>query len=192
MQLRVGFEMTYQCAHPTPMMLALSIHSSRAVDLLRPDRLVTDPAVPTTSYLDLFGKQCSRLVAPQGRFVLSSDAVVNDSGAADVMAPSAVQTAVEDLPAPALTYLLGSRYCETELLCDIAWQQLAIRTYRHRLNHGQFDVATVAQHGGNDLALTARHRVAEAFSLSLNLRPFGWPVGRIENHPSQIRHKPIL
>ena len=50
MQLRVGFEMTYQCAQPTPMMLALSIHPSRATDLLSPDRLVTDPAVPATSY----------------------------------------------------------------------------------------------------------------------------------------------
>jgi len=125
MQLRVGFEMIYQCAQPTPMMLALSIHPSRSADMVRPDRLVTDPAVPTTSYLDLFGNQCSRLVAPQGRFVLSSDAVLNDSGAPDTVAPSAVQTAVEDLPASTLIYLLGSRYCETELLSDIAWQLFA-------------------------------------------------------------------
>jgi len=123
MQLRVGFEMIYRCAQPTPMMLALSIHPSRAVDLVRPDRLVSDPVVPTSSYLDLFGNRCSRLVAPQGRFVLSSDAVVNDSGAPDIVAPSAVQTAVEDLPEATLIYLLGSRYCETELLSDIAWQR---------------------------------------------------------------------
>ena len=64
-------------------------------------------------------------MAPQGRFVVSSDALVNDSGAADVVAPSAVQTAVEDLPASTLIYLLGSRYCETELLADIAWQRFA-------------------------------------------------------------------
>ena len=120
MQLRVGFEMIYQCDQPTPMMLALSIHSSRAADLVRPDQLVTDPAVPTTSYLDHFGNRCSRLVAPPGRFVLSSDAVVHDSGALDIVAPSAVQTAVEDLPASTLIYLLGSRYCETDLLSDIA------------------------------------------------------------------------
>lgn len=92
---------------------------------MRPDQLVTDPAVPATSYLDLFGNRCSRLVAPQGPLVLSSDAVVNDSGAPDVVAPAAVQTAVEDLPASTLIYLLGSRYCETELLSDIAWQQFA-------------------------------------------------------------------
>ena len=125
MQLRVGFEMTYQCAQPTPMMLALSIHPSRASDLTKPDRLVTVPPVPTTSYFDLFGNQCTRLVAPPGRFVLSSDAVVHDSGAPDVVAPSAVQTAVQDLPASTLVYLLGSRYCETELLSEIAWRQFA-------------------------------------------------------------------
>lgn len=125
MQLRVGFEMTYQFEQPTPMMLALSIHPSRASDLVRPEQFVTDPAVPVTSYLDLFGNRCSRLVAPQGRFVVRSDAVVNDSGAADIVAPSAAQSAVEDLPASTLIYLLGSRYCETELLSDIAWEQFA-------------------------------------------------------------------
>jgi transglutaminase-like putative cysteine protease len=125
MKLRVGFEMTYRFEQPTPMMLALSIHPSRAADVVRPEQFVTDPAVPVTSYLDLFGNRCSRLVAPQGRFVLRSDAVVNDSGAADIVAPSAAQTAVEDLPASTLLYLLGSRYCETELLSNFAWEQFA-------------------------------------------------------------------
>ena len=69
MLLRVGFEMTYQCAQPTPMMLALSIPPSRAADLVRPDRLVTDPAVPTTSYLDLFGNQCCRCLLYTSRCV---------------------------------------------------------------------------------------------------------------------------
>jgi transglutaminase-like putative cysteine protease len=125
MQLRVGFEMIFQCAQPTPMMLALSIHPSREPDFVRPDRLVTDPLVPMSTHLDLFGNRCSRLVAPQGRFVLSSDAVVNDSGVPDVVATSAVQAAVQDLPASTLVYLLGSRYCETELLSDVAWQLFA-------------------------------------------------------------------
>lgn len=125
MQLRVGFEMIYECAQPTPMMLALSIHPSREPDLVRPDQLVTDPAVPTTSYIDLFGNRCSRLVATQGRFVLRSDALVNDSGTPDVVAPWTVETAVQDLPASALIFLLGSRYCETELLSETAWQLFA-------------------------------------------------------------------
>jgi transglutaminase-like putative cysteine protease len=48
---------------------------------------------------------------------------VNDSGAVDVVAPSAMQTAVEFLPESTLVFLLGSRYCETDQLLDIAWQQ---------------------------------------------------------------------
>jgi transglutaminase-like putative cysteine protease len=123
MQIRVGFEMAFQCPQPTPMVLALSIHYSRASDLVRPDHLVTIPSVPVTAYRDLFGNWCSRLVAPAGRFVLSTDALVNDSGAADVVAPWAMQTPVEMLPDPTLIYLLGSRYCETDRLSEIAWQR---------------------------------------------------------------------
>jgi len=123
MQIRVGFEMAFQCPQPTPMLLALSIHYSRASDLVRPDHLVMNPSVPVTAYRDLFGNWCSRLVAPAGRFVLSTDALVNDSGAADVVAPWAMQTPVEMLPDPTLIYLLGSRYCETDRLSEIAWQR---------------------------------------------------------------------
>ncbi len=57
------------------MILALSIHHSRAADLVRPDLLVTGPAVPVTACRDLFGNGCTRLVAPPGRFALRADAV---------------------------------------------------------------------------------------------------------------------
>ena len=123
MQIRVGFEMTYQCPAPTPMILALSIHYSRAGDLVYPDHLLTAPAVPVTAYRDLFGNWCSRLVAPEGRFEISSHAIVNDTGDPDVVEPTAVQTPVEHLPESTLVYLLGSRYCETEQLVDIAWER---------------------------------------------------------------------
>ena len=73
MKFRVGFEMTYQCPQPTPMILALNIHYSRASDLVRPDHLLTNPSVPVAAYRDLFGNWCSRLVAPKGRFTLTTD-----------------------------------------------------------------------------------------------------------------------
>jgi transglutaminase-like putative cysteine protease len=123
MQIRVGFEMAYECPQATPMILTLSIHHSRASDLVRPDHLVASPAVQITAYRDLFGNWCSRLVAPEGRFVLRSDALVNDSGVPDVVAPGAQQTPVEYLPESTLVYLLGSRYCDTDELSEIAWQR---------------------------------------------------------------------
>lgn len=122
LQMRLGFEMVYDCPAPTPMILALSVHHSRAADLVRPDRLVTHPPVPVTAYHDMFGNWCSRIVAPPGRFVLSTDALINDSGLPDVVAPWAMQVPVEQLPEETLVYLLGSRYCETDQLSETAWQ----------------------------------------------------------------------
>ena len=123
MLIRVGFEMTYWCPQPTPMIVTLSIHYSRASDLVRPAHLLSNPPVPLTAYRDLFGNWCSRIVAPQGRFMLSCDTLINDSGAPDIVAPDAAQTPVEYLPESTLLFLLGSRYCETDLLSELAWAQ---------------------------------------------------------------------
>ena len=122
LQIRVGFEMEYNCPSATPMILALSIHYSRSGDLVRPDHMFTSPAVAVSSYRDLFGNWCSRIVAPAGKFVLTSDALVRDKGIADIQVPWAEQIPVEHLPEETLVFLLGSRYCETDQLAEIAWK----------------------------------------------------------------------
>ena len=121
MKIRVGYELVYECPQPTPMVLMLNVHYSRVSDLIAPDHIVTDPALPIAAYRDSFGNWCSRIVAPAGRMRLSADGVVRDTGLPDVIAPSASQHAVEDLPAETLIFLLGSRYCETERLSEVAW-----------------------------------------------------------------------
>jgi transglutaminase-like putative cysteine protease len=60
-------------------------------------------------------------VAPQGSFVLRSTAVLRDSGRSDDVDWNAPQIPVEQLPESTLVYLLGSRYCETDLLSETAW-----------------------------------------------------------------------
>jgi transglutaminase-like putative cysteine protease len=121
MRIRTGFEITYDCPAPTPMLLTLSVHPSRRDDLETPDWLRTDPALDVRQYLDAYGNICSRVLAPAGRTVLSADFVIRDSGRPDEFAPHARQAAVEDLPDDVIVFLLGSRYCETDRLSDIAW-----------------------------------------------------------------------
>lgn len=128
MQLRVGYELTYDCPQPTPMILALNIHYTRASDILTPDHIVTRPSVPVSAYRDGFGNWCTRLTAPQGEITLSSLAVVNDTGEPDVAITSADQHIVQNLPEETLVYLLGSRYCETDLLSEVAWKQFETTT----------------------------------------------------------------
>ena len=122
MRIRVGYEFIYSFPQPTPMILTVSIHYSRASDIIVPDRLTTDPLVPVSTYRDGFGNLCSRLVAPAGQIRIESTGLVRDTGLLDVVVPYAQQHAVKDLPEETLVYLLGSRYCETDLLSPVAWQ----------------------------------------------------------------------
>jgi len=123
MQIKLGYDLVYQCPQPTPMILTLHVHYTRASDLVYPDHLHTEPAVPVSMYRDGFGNWCSRLVAPPGRFHLYANALINDRGIAEPVVPDARQHPVEELPEEVLVYLLGSRYCETELLSEFAWAQ---------------------------------------------------------------------
>ena len=103
------------------MMLALSVHPSRRGDLETPDWVRTQPAIDVGQYIDGFGNICSRILAPAGRTVLSSDFVIRDSGQPDEYAPQAPQIDVSQLPDETLVFLLGSRYCETDQLSETAW-----------------------------------------------------------------------
>lgn len=121
MRIRTGFEITYDCPTPVPMLLTLSVHPSRRADLETPDWLRTDPMLDVRQYIDGYGNICSRVMAPAGRLVLSADFIVHDTGLPDEYAPDAAQHAVEDLPDDVIVFLLGSRYCETDRLSEIAW-----------------------------------------------------------------------
>ena len=122
MKIRVGYDIVYECPQPTPMVLMVNIHHSRADDIIEPDIIRTDPVVPASSYFDGFGNWCTRLVAPAGTIRLTSTGLVRDSGAPDPVHLEAQQHLVQDLPPEVLVYLLGSRYCETDLLSETAWQ----------------------------------------------------------------------
>lgn len=122
MQIQIGYELRYTFQQPTPLILTLNVHHSRVSDLVRPDHIHSEPAVPVQGYRDHFGNWCSRLIAPAGPFRIFSDSVIRDRGAPDAVAPSAEQVPVEALPEETLLFLLGSRYCETDLLSETAWQ----------------------------------------------------------------------
>ena len=120
MKVRAGYKIAYDCLQPTPMILTLSVHPSRRSDLITEDRLTVHPFVPITEYSDGFGNICHVIRAPQGRLTLSADFLIRDSGEPDEVEPLAPQLALDTLPVETLVYLLGSRYCETDRLSEIA------------------------------------------------------------------------
>ena len=102
MQIRLGYELNYNFPQPTPMILALTIHYSRASDIIIPDNLTTDPPVAIRGYRDGFGNWCTRIVAPAGRIRLKTDALIRDTGQPDPVVPDAQQHEVVPEYMPAL------------------------------------------------------------------------------------------
>jgi transglutaminase-like putative cysteine protease len=125
MQIHAGYEISYACAQPTPMLTMLSVHPSRKAALLIPDLMRTDPGIAAKEYIDGFGNICHVIHAPAGNITLSSDFLIHDSGSADEVTPQAQQHSMENLPVDTLVYLLGSRYCETDRLIQVAWSKFA-------------------------------------------------------------------
>jgi transglutaminase-like putative cysteine protease len=185
MQIRVGFEMSYDCPQPTPMIFNLNVHFTRVSDLVGRDNLVIDPPVPMAAYRDSFGNWCTRIVAPAGRTRISADAIVNDTGLPDVVNRQAQQMPVQDLPEETLLFLLGSRYCETDRLSETAWNLFgsgptgwdrvqAVCDYVHRhitfgYQHARMTrTALEAYHEGTGVCRDFAH-LAVAFCRCLNI-----------------------
>jgi transglutaminase-like putative cysteine protease len=121
MRIHAGYDISFDCPQVTPMMLVISVHPSRAGDLLTPGPITVSPGAPLRTYRDQFDNVCTRILAPPGRTTLSTRFDIFDTGLPDEVAWGAVQHKVEDLPDDLLVFLLGSRYCETDRLTDIAW-----------------------------------------------------------------------
>jgi transglutaminase-like putative cysteine protease len=148
MLIRAGFDIAFECAAPTPMLLQVHVHPERAGDLEQPEQLRTDPVTPYSTYLDDFGNCCTRLIAPTGVLRLSNRLRIYDTGVQESLPWGTGQALVNDLPSATLIYLLGSRYCDTDRLATEAWALFgktepgwprvqAILTYTHeRLQFG--------------------------------------------------------
>lgn len=121
MLIRYGYEMILTCTQPTAVVCMLSVHDDRAPDIRVPETTFTDPPVPVSTYRDLFGNRCSRFVAPAGDILIWGDATIEDHGRPDVVRPDAREMPVPELPDDCLVYLMGSRYCETDRLSQVAW-----------------------------------------------------------------------
>ena len=107
---------------PVPMLMLVRARPD-AEHEIRYESQWTEPNLDVREYRDGFGNPCWRLVLPTGHSVVRYDAVVEVSrraGPGRCRMPPLVP--VEDLPDDALVFTLPSRYIESDLLLDDAWQ----------------------------------------------------------------------
>ncbi len=118
MWLSTECNLTFDITTPTPFILMLRPRNDFNQWVAEQTYTIT-PNVPVIEYNDSFGNSCQRLVAPVGTFsvrtsakVLTSPAVIGDRWAGF--------NEIDTLPNEELSYLLPSRYCESDRFVEMA------------------------------------------------------------------------
>ena len=122
MLIRYGYDLAFLCPNPVVMLTLLDAHPDVAHRVTTLGPLVTEPPLATTTYTDAFGNEVRRFLAPTGLTRITRDCVYECDGAPQETAPDAGEVPMEELPSAVFTYLVGSRYCETDKLSGAAWR----------------------------------------------------------------------
>lgn len=118
MKLRVSCNLRFQIVETTVLIFKLRPYRGIQQWINR-EVYTIKPAIPMIESTDSFGNSCQRLVAPIGEFLIHTSTEVMVPDHADA-APGACFIEIQQLPNDVLTFLLPSRYCESERFGDLA------------------------------------------------------------------------
>lgn len=120
MWINATCNLDFNIKSPTPLVLMLRPRSG-SQQWVAQESYILSPYVPVVEFTDIFGNLCQRLVAPLGDFSIKTSARVMTADNVDMEA-GACFVEVQNLPESVLTYLLPSRYCESDRLGTLAWE----------------------------------------------------------------------
>ncbi len=118
MWLRTSCELSFDIEIPTPFILMLRPRSGAQQWIAREEYRL-HPVVSAVELTDGYGNLCQRLTAPAGTFTIFTAADILTADVVD-QAPGAHFVEIEQLPDSVLSYLLPSRYCESDRFYQMA------------------------------------------------------------------------
>lgn len=118
MLLRTGCDIDFEVDLPTPLILMLKPRSGHN-QWIANESFTISPAVEVREFTDSYGNLCQRLIAPPGLLAISTRAYIHTAEQIDT-APGAPFDEIQTLPDSLLTYLLPSRYCESDRFISLA------------------------------------------------------------------------
>ena len=122
MRVRVGCEFDIESSGPVPMLMLVRARPDAEHTTVHESQWLEPKSLDLREYIDSFGNRCWRLTVPGGLVQVRYDAVVDVADEPDPVVPDAHVVPVEDVPDDALVFTLPSRYVQSDLLLDIAWQ----------------------------------------------------------------------
>jgi transglutaminase-like putative cysteine protease len=118
MWLRTTCGLTFNIPAPIPFVLMLRPRSGAQQWIAREEYRL-EPSVPVFEFTDQYGNLCQRLIAPAGVFKVHTSAEVMTADYID-QNPGAPFVEIQNLPDVVLSYLLPSRYCESDRFHEMA------------------------------------------------------------------------
>lgn len=151
MLIRYGFRLSFDAPQATAVLARLDVHPDRRPDIASETALTlngqtADPVVP-----DAHGNLIRRFIAQPGRTALELSGVIEDGGAYEEQLADQPLVPVGELPDDAMLYLLPSRYCESDNLGSVAWQQFG------HLPQDASRIRAVVDHVHNNITFGYRH-----------------------------------
>lgn len=123
MLIRYGFDIEVELFQSTTIVTAMDVHSSVRPNILQERGLETSKDIAIQRLIDLDGTLRRRFTAGPGVVSLRLDGTYQATGLPDEVDWSAESLPIDALPSETLPFLAASRYCETDLLSDLAWRQ---------------------------------------------------------------------
>ena len=118
MKLRASCNLRFQVTEAS--VLILMLRPFRGIQQwINREVYTIKPTIPMIESTDSFGNSCQRLIAPVGDFLIYTSAEVMVINHIET-APGAHFVEIQHLPNEVLTFLLPSRYCESDRFGDLA------------------------------------------------------------------------
>ena len=187
MWLRTSCVLTFEIAIPTPFVLMMRPRSGAQQWIAREAYTLT-PSVPVFEFTDGYGNLCQRLTAPPGAFEIATSAEIMTADGVDE-APEAPFVEIQDLPDTVLSYLLPSRYCESD-----RFHQMATEITDNR-RPGYSQVAAIIdwlrrnvqfEPGSSDAPVSATEVNARRFGVCRDLAHLGIALCRSLSIPARM------
>ena len=118
MWLLTSCDLAFDITMPTPFVLMLRPRSG-AYQWVASEEYKLVPSLAVFEFTDAYGNLCQRLVAPPGPLTVHTSAKVMTADHLD-RAPGAPFVEIQNLPDAAFSYLLPSRYCESDRFGEMA------------------------------------------------------------------------
>ena len=122
LSLRVGCEFVWESAVPTACVVQVEPRRDMGYEFAR-EEWTTEPDIDSRHYGDTHGNRCRRLTLGAGPTTVRYDTYVTTSGAIDAADDAAPEVPPAELPDETLMFTLPSRFCQSDVLGDEAWDR---------------------------------------------------------------------